>query len=335
MSYELFRNDVLSNLISAVPQDLIVPVLNIIDRASAEYDIKRKVVSLTVVNGGIPEPVKMYLAARSTENIKKKTLDVYLCSLRNFFNAIRKPIDQVTANDIRCYLYDYQQRTGVKDRTLEQLRIHINNFYEWCIREDLMQKNPCCKVRHIKYYATPREPFNPIEIETLRACCKDLREKAVVDLLFSTGLRVSELCALCLEDISFKTNEVKVRHGKGDKFRITYLNAEAVVSLQAYLASRSDSCPYVIVNHTGNEKHMIHKKSIENLIRNVCSRAGIDSRRAHPHVFRHTFATVMVRNGAPVQHVQQLLGHAKLETTMVYAQLSQDDIRRTHERCVI
>ena len=181
---------------------------------------------------------------------------------------------------------------------------------------------------------TPRDQ-TLIELETMRENCRDRREKCVVDLLYSTGLRVSELCDLKFEDIDLHEKSVKVMHGKGNKYRMTYMNAEAVVSLNLYLATRNDDCPYVIVNKHGQVKHGLRKRAIEVMIKNIGERANLDMKKAHPHIFRHTFATTLIQNGAPVQHVQKLLGHAKLETTMIYAKDNQDDIKRTHERCAV
>lgn len=334
MSYELFRTDVITNLSAIIPGEQMHDVMNAIDRVAINYDINKKSVSLIAVNG-VPEPLKMYIASKATENVKKNTLTNYFYALRKFFAYVAKPVDQITASDIRCYLFDYQQKNKVLDRTLNQLRTYINGFYDWCVREDILMKNPCSKVLRIKYYSTPREPLDSVELETIRMACKTKREKAVVDLLYTSGVRVSELSNIKFDDIDWKTREVKIRHGKGDKYRITYFNAEAEVSLRSYLNTRSDDCPYVIVNERGKEKHNIGKRSIEEIIKKVGKRTSVDMKKAKPHNFRHTFATTMIDNGAPVQVVQQLLGHSKLETTMIYVKKNTEEIRRAHERCVI
>ena len=334
MSYELFRSDVLENMEELLPPDYIQRAINAVDRAAIGYDFSMKPVSLIVMNG-VPEVLKTYIATRATEKLTKQTVRNYFYTLRTFFSFVSKPVDQIIANDIRCFLYDYQQQTKISDRTLDSKIGQINTFFDWCVKNDILQKNPCINVKRIKYYAPPRKALNTIELEVIRENCKDRRDKCIVDLLFSTGLRVSELCALKLNDINIHDKSVKVMHGKGDKYRMTYMNSEAVVSLNMYLATRNDNCEYVIVNNRGNKKHGLEKRSIETLIKNICTRAGIDPEKSIPHVFRHTFATVMINNGAPVQHVQRLLGHSKLETTMIYVEDNLDDIKRTHERCAI
>ena len=334
MSYEFFRTDVLSNLSGVLPEDLIPPAINAVDRTAVGYEFSPRNVSLIVVDG-IPEPLRIYIATRATEKLSKETLRNYFYTLRTFFLYVAKDLDRITANDIRCFLFDYQRRTGISDRTLDSKLGQINTFFDWCVKEDILVTNPCAKVLRIKYYAEPRNPLDPVELEMMRQSCTCRREKAIVDLLFSTGLRVSELCALKFEDIDLHERSVRVMHGKGNKYRMTYMNAEAVVSLRMYMAERIDNCPFVIVNKRGQEKHRLTKKAIEEEIKRICQRAEINSKKAHPHNLRHTFATVMIRNGAPVQHVQKLLGHTKLETTMIYAKDNQDDIKRTHERCAV
>lgn len=333
MSYELFRNDVLMNLNDAIPSEMVTPAINAVDRAAISYEVVSKPVSLMVVDGE-PQLMKLYLGSKATEGLSKDTLKNYYYTLHEFFLTVAKRVDAIDSNDIRCYLYDYQQRSDNSNRTLNQRRSHIDCFFDWCVRNNYLPSNPCATVNKIKYYATPRDPFTTVELEYLRLACRNVRESAIINLLYSTGLRVTELCHLKIEDIDLHDKSVKVLHGKGDKYRLTYLNAKAVVSLKQYFKSRTDDCPYVIVNARG-PKHGLTKKSIELIVRNICARAGLDPKKAHPHNLRHTFATVMIQNGAPVQHVQKLLGHAKLETTMIYAKDRADDIKRTHERCVI
>ena len=339
MSYELFRNEVLLNMAAEeIPVEHLVPAIHAVDEAAKDYDFNRKEIALTVVNG-VPQVLKMYIGARATENLSPDTLRTYFYDLRNFFTSTPKHIDEIDANDIRCYLWNYKKTRDISDRTLNQIRICIKSFYTWCLHEKVfpeMVSNPCEPVKSIKYYAKPRQPFTVEELETIRVFCMNERERAIVDLIVSSGIRVSELCALKKEDINMVTREVRVWHGKGDKFRQTYLSAEAMISLRRYYMTRNDNCPYVIVNFRGRDKHKIGKRGIESMLKKICERAGIENpERWIPHNLRHTFATVMIQNGAPVQHVQKLLGHAKLETTMIYAKDNQMDIKRTHERCAV
>ena len=335
MSYELFRTDVLTQLTDLLQPSAITQVLNVLDQASQQYEFKRKEVALTVYTA-VPEPVKMYLAAKATENLSKGTLRNYLYLLKDFFTTVAKPIEQITTNDVRLYLYNYKNRKNVQERTLEQKRIYLKCFFNWCIDnlDDKVTKNPVNKISTIRYHEKKREPATPAELERMRFACETLREKALIDVLYSTGCRVSELCQLRTDDICWDTRTVRILHGKNDKERVTYLNAEAMISLQAYLNSRKDISPYVFVpiKRVANEK--LGKRAVEVWIKKIAERAGI-TKNITPHTLRHTLATTLLRNGCPVEHIQRMLGHAKLSTTMIYAKIDDDDVRRNHERYAI
>lgn len=333
MSYELFRNDVLSQINSTIPKCYLDELMNIMDKASEQYTFDRKEVAITVYNN-VPEYVKMYIAAKATENLKKHTLENYYNLLKNFFITVCKPITEITANDIRLYLFSYKQKKGICDRTVEQLRIYLNGFFDWCLNEEVISKNPVSKVQTIHFHEKQREVVTASELERMRFACKTLREKAIIDVLYSTGCRVSEMCQLRIDDIDWETRSVHILHGKGDKERTTYLNAEAMISLQAYLNSRTDMSPYVFVGIARKTNGMLKKCTIEQEVKNVAKRAGI-TKHITPHNLRHTFATTLLRNGCPVEHVQKMLGHAKISTTMIYARINDEDVRRNHEKYAI
>ena len=332
-SYETFRTDLITELSGSIPDDVAKEVIFLVDKIANNYDFDRKVTALTVVDE-VPEAVRMYLAAKATENLTKGTLLNYFLALTLFFKTLRKPVSQIETNDVRLYLYNYKATRKVTDRTLDHIRIQLNSFFEWCKDEDLVTKNPVTKIQSIKYSKTERHKLSSLELEHLRFACRTLREKAVIDFLYSTGCRVSELCAMNLEDVDWNARSAKVLHGKGDKQRTVYLNAECIISLQAYLSTRSDDCPALIVNDRSTEKHRIQKKSIENMVKSISERSGLPF-RVKPHELRHTFATMAIRNGMPVEQVQRILGHSKLETTMIYAAVDDSDVKRNHQRCVI
>ena len=333
MSYETFRTDVLTGLADLVPQHLLDDVMNVIDIASQQYDFQRKEVALTVYRD-VPDTVKMYIASKAIQNLSKGTLQNYYNMLCNFFRAVHKPFDAITTNDIRTYLFAYKQTRKICDRTLEQIRIYLNSFFTWCVDEGMLVKNPVSRISAIKFQQNQRHVLSPLELEKMRFSCSSLREKAMLDTLYSSGLRVSELCALKICDVDLDNRTVHVLHGKGDKERTSYINAEAVISISAYLSSRTDDSPYMFVNLYG-EKHSIQKRTVEEEIFRIAQRAGLDADIITPHCLRHTFATTLIRNGCPVEHVQRMLGHAKLSTTMIYARIDDDDVRRNHERCAI
>ena len=333
MSYELFRTDLFTSLMDILPQEKLAEVMNAVDVAAQGYEFERKNTSLTVFLP-IPEPLKMYIASKATENLSKATLKNYYYLLVKFFSYVKKPFDSITTNDVRNFLLAYKASRQISDRTLEQIRVYIHCFYDWCVNEGLLFRNPVNLIHAIRYQAKERYVISPLELERMRFNCVTLREKAIIDVLYSSGLRVTELCRLKKEDIDLGARTIHVKQGKGNKDRTTYINAEAVISLTAYLNSRSDTCPYVIVNING-EKHMVNKRTIESEVRKVAERAGLSTEKISPHNFRHTFATTLIRNGCPIEHVQKMLGHSKLSTTMIYARIDDEDVRRNHERCAI
>lgn len=332
MSYELFRIEMITGLTPLLAEEKMKDVVNVIDNIALSYDFSKKEMSLSVV-GVVPEVVKMFVAAKATQRLAQDTLQNYYLNLKNFFSAVCKPVDRIDSNDIRAYLFNYQKIRGISDRTLDEIRIELNTFFEWCVNNINLASNPCKNVDPIRYYAKQREIYKPNELELARANCRTIREKAIIDLLYSSGIRVTELCNLKITDINLYTMELTVRCGKGKKDRITYINAEAAVSFKMYLNTRTDNCEYAIVNIRGKEKHRIGKKSIERVVKNVSSRAGIDPGKSKPHNLRHTFATTLLQNGCPIQHVQRMLGHSKISTTMIYTTICDNDVRQSYNKC--
>jgi len=333
MSYELLRIDILKNLSELLSPDDLNAALDAIDRCAAKYEISVKSTALAVIEE-IPEALKMYVAALSVENRSRATVYNYFCAMRNFFRTVRKSVETVTTNDIRLYLYRYKAEKRVKDSTIETLRIVINSFFEWCVGEDLIPKNPCRKISTIHYQDAERIPMTHLELEQIRFACKEPRERALVDFLFSTGCRISEAANVRLSNIDWRENTVLIEHGKGDKQRTTYLNAKAIVSLQAYLATRSDDCEYLFVDSRyKRHKHKLSRKALENEIENIVSRSGID-KHITPHYFRHTAATLALQAGMPIEQVQRFLGHANIKTTLRYAKVSDKEVKANHQKYI-
>ena len=334
MSYELFRNDFIEKLANNFTEEQMDSILYCMDQASVMYDFARKEVSLSVY-GGIPDVVKLYITARATENLKKGTLVNYYNLLKNFFLLVRKPYDEINSTDIRLFLQNYQLMKKHSDRTKNQNKVYLNAFFTWLYNENMINRNPVSSLKPIKYHEGKRYSLSVLEAEKMRYACKTLRERVIFDILYSSGVRVSELCDLLRSDVNIENRSVRIRHGKGDKERMTYINPVAALSLQSYLASRTDDSPYLIVNERGKEKSKITKRTIENEIKKISERAGLINKNIRPHNLRHTFASVMIKNGCPVEMVQQLLGHSKISTTMIYTHLDQEDVRRSYERYAV
>ena len=171
-----------------------------------------------------------------------------------------------------------------------------------------------------------------LELEKVRNACRSLREKALVDFLYSTAARVSELSNLDIRHVNLTDHTVRIEHGKGDKGRTTFLNAEAEISLRAYLDSRTDDCAALFVNKYG-EKRRMQKRSIEDEICRIVSRCDL-SVHVTPHIFRHTAASLALQRGMPIEQVQKFLGHARIQTTLRYAKILSADVKSSHAKYV-
>ena len=324
---ELFRTDLQTKLAAVLTPEQLREAMKAVDMTSDNYDISRKPVEL-ITTDSLPEVVKFYLASKAVENVSKGTLAQYRYKLVNFFGAVKKPFQDVTPNDVRLYLYGIKQTRNASDRYLDNIRITLHGFFDWCVRNDYLVKSPCEKVERIHYTERKREPLTPYELEEFRYCCEDIREKALVDFLFSTGCRVSECACVRLSDIDFNERSVLIRHGKGNKQRMVYFNAESELTLRKYLATRSDDTDALFVS-VRFPHHAIGSHAIENILTKVSKRAGM---HVFPHKLRHTFATSGLRGGMPLDKLQALMGHENPETTMIYAKQCQQNLQLEHRR---
>ena len=332
MDYEKLRNEILTNLTPLGLDDKLPAILSAIDQAAVHYEIKTACTDLSIPEDDVPQMVKMHIAALASQNRSKNTMATRLRILRTFFQAVRKPYNTVTSNDIRIYLWNYKSERGISASSEDQIRININAFYEWCVNEDYLERNPARKIGKIKFQVQERVPLTMLKLETLRSACRTPREKALIDFLYSTGCRVSECCDMLISDVNFDSQTVVIRHGKGDKRRISYLNAEAVISLRAYLQSRQDDCPYLFASER-KPVHGLKPVGIQRIIRQISARTSIKV-NVHPHLFRHTVATTALRSGMPVEQVQRFLGHSKVDTTLIYAKTDDSSVHENHRKYI-
>ena len=331
--YEQFRSSLSARLLDRqLPPKILNDVLQDLDAIAAGYDITRQTTDL-IVSGSDPQIVQLYCAALAVENKAKGTIADYYRILSAFLTTVRKPFQAITTNDIRVYMFSRQQQRNLKKSSLEHLRVVINAFFQWLVDEEYLARNPARRIQPIKVPRSSRQAIPALDLEYLRQACRTPREKALIDFLYASGCRVSECAALELSDINWATRAVTVRHGKGDKFRVTYFNAEAEVSLRAYLDARKGSSAALFCASRAPYGH-ISRESLETEVRHIRARADQLTVTVTPHVLRHTFATSAINNGAPVQHVQQLLGHASLDTTMIYTHNNQADVQTSHRKFV-
>ena len=333
MDYESFKVQ-LSAVLSTILQDVSI-VMDRIDAIAQGYEIRKKETAISVYQSDIPEALMLFLAAKGVEEKSKSTLKLYRSVLSGFFRSMHKPIGSISTNDVRVYLFHCRSNRHHAAVTVGNTRRILNGFFEWCVMEQIVQMNPVKRIAAIKPDPSPRHAMQRTELEYLRNACTSLRDKALVDFLFSTGARVSEVSNARITDINWEKKSVQIVHGKGNKSRTTYLNPEAEVSLRAYLDSRQDASPYIFARVRGKSDKPLSPKAIQEAIDRIVANAHREfSVHITPHIFRHTVATIALRNGMALEQVQHFLGHAKPETTLIYAEVSDDDVRHSHSRYV-
>lgn len=331
--YEHFKNDFLVQLQSQFDKNQIYVILNCLDIAAYNYDISKKQTEIVKYEDQVPELVKTYIVCKKIDGLSRQTLYNYHMHLKNFFLYVRKSPYDITANDIRIFLYKYQECHKITNRSLDKIRQVINGFFQWTQDEEYILKNPAKNINQIKYESKPRQALSQIELEYIRRSCNTLRESAMIEVLYSTGCRVSELSNLKISDVDFAEKKVHL-FGKGSKHRFSYLNAKAEVALKEYLKSRNDNCEYLFITERKPIKNL-NKEAIEKIIRNISKRTFGDQKKVTPHIFRHTTATTAMKNGMPIQSIQIMLGHNKIDTTMIYAHADESLVKYEHEKSVI
>lgn len=324
---ESFRNEVACKLIASLSPDAARQVLSLIDETIYKYDISRKQMSL-IPSDGVPDVVKYFIAGKSVENLSMKTLNIYRLRLIDFFRFVRKPFSDVRPNDIRMYIYYYKQHRNASNSYLDSIRRTLSSFFSWLVDNEYLIRNPCASIERIKFQPAERNPLTSYELEVLRWNCNTIREKALVDFLFSTGVRVSECQDVNISDINWEARSVVIHHGKGDKRRVVFFNAESELTLRKYLESRDDDNDALFVT-IRKPHHRMGVRSLQSEIARISSRCDL---HVFPHALRHTFATSGLRGGMSLDKLQALLGHSKPETTLIYAKLDISTVQMEHQR---
>lgn len=274
------------------------------------------------------EYLKMFLDAKKIEGCSERTIDYYSKTINHLISKVECSVRRITTEEMREYLADYQKINNCSNVTIDNIRRNISSFFSWLEEEDYILKSPMKRIHKIKTKTVVKSVISDEGIERLRDCCRESRDLAMIDLLYSTGMRVGELVNLNIEDIDLERRECVV-YGKGDKERRVYFDAKAKVHLKEYIESRKDEEAALFV--TLNAPHRRLKISgVEIRVRELGRSVALD--RIHPHKFRRTMATRAIDKGMPIEQVQKILGHSQIDTTMQYAMVNQANVKNSHQK---
>ena len=269
-----------------------------------------------------------FLSAKQVEGCSERSVSYYSSTLDNLIKMLEKPFNQMETEDLRVYLSDYQKRNDASKQTIDNIRRILSSFFTWLEDEDYILKSPVRRIHKIKTMKQVKETYSDEALERLRDNCKTIRDLALIDMLASTGMRVGELVKLNRVDVDFVNRECVVL-GKGSKERVVYFDARTKLHLQNYLNSRTDENEALFVSLL--EPHdRLEIAGVEIMLRKLGR--SLDINKVHPHKFRRTLATRAIDKGMPIEQVQKLLGHQKIDTTMEYAIVDQQNVKNSHKK---
>jgi len=321
-----FIRTVETTLINHFDPEQVSLISNVLAKTLAEYEITDRCTSIEPYDGGNERIVKQYAACLIVDGKSKNTVAQYVRTCRKLSETIGKPLTEMNAYDVRFFLAKEMER-GISDQSRENQRANLSAFFQWMVNEEIIPKNPIAQIKPIKCHQEVKKAFSDIEIDALRSACKSLKERALIEFLLSTGARVSEVAEMKVRDVNIETLSVHILHGKGDKERITYTTAVGMKHLLAYIHSRKETgdALFYSKNH-----EPIRTSGIRFILNNVAKRAGVSN--VHPHRFRRTFATNLSKRGMAVQEIQKLMGHANINTTLVYIATDDSMVQASYKK---
>lgn len=272
----------------------------------------------------------LFISSKKVEGCSDRTLNYYQTTIENMLKEISKDIKVIDTNDLRNYLTEYQNKNNCSKVTIDNVRRILSSFFSWLEDEDYIIKSPIRRIHKIKTTKVVRETYSDETIEKLRDGCEEIRDLAMIDFLSSTGVRVGELVKLNKEDINFDERSCVV-FGKGSKEREVYFDARTKLHLEKYLSIRKDDNPALFVSLL-SPYDRLEISGVEIRLKKIGK--DLDLQRVHPHKFRRTMATKAIDKGMPIEQVQRLLGHAKIDTTLQYAMVNQNNVKLSHHKYI-
>ena len=297
-------------------------------RALSECEITPKLAEEEQRNKENVELLGAFISSKKVEGCSDKTIHYYKSSIEKLIATVKKNVCDISTNDIRCYLAEQQEQRGLSKVTIDNLRRIYSSFFSWLEDEDFITKSPVRRIHKVRTDALVKEVLTDENIEVLRDSCQELRDIAMIDLLLSTGMRVGELVKINREDIDFQERQCIV-FGKGNKEREVYFNARTKIHLKKYLEQRTDTNPALFVSlHEPHTRLTI--SGVEVRLRQLGKKVNLN--KVHPHKFRRTLATMAIDKGMPIEQVQKMLGHVKIDTTLHYAMVNQTNVKIAHRK---
>lgn len=274
--------------------------------------------------------VELFLSAKRIEGCSDKSLKYYKSTIEKMLANLNKDVKHIVTDDIRVYLTTYQEKNKSSKVTIDNIRRILSSFFSWLEDENYILKSPIRRIHKIKTGTIIKETYSDEELELMRDNCKELRDLAIIDMLASTGMRIGEMVLLNKNDIDFKERECVV-FGKGGKERVVYFDARTKIHLQNYISSRTDDNPALFVS-LDSPYTRITIGGVEARLRKFGKQLGL--KKVHPHKFRRTLATMAIDKGMPIEQLQQLLGHKKIDTTLQYAMVKQSNVKIAHHKYI-
>ena len=329
---KIFIEEVTNKTIDFLDNEQVIKLKEILDVLCTNYEIikiEESIENSKIIKGN-EEILNQFLSAKEIEGCSNRTLKYYKDTINKIIININKPIDEITTVILRNYLSQYKEKSSVSTVSIDNVRRVMSSFFTWLENEDYITKSPVRRIHKVKIAKKVKETFTDENLENLRNNCKNIRDLAILEVLISTGMRVGELVKLNRSDINFNERSCIVL-GKGNAEREVYFNAKSKIYIEKYLESRNDDNEALFVSLI-KPYNRLGISGIEIIIKQIGKNANIN--KVHPHKFRRTMATMAIDKGMPIEQVQKLLGHIKIDTTMHYAMVNQNNVKASHRKFI-
>lgn len=324
----VFAMDILNRMEPVLNQSQYLQLTSVLLDALNDVEITNKKKDLNDLDNF--KLLGMFLSAKEIEGRSDSTIRFYRITINRLLDSMDKRVDQISTEDLRQYLTNYQRENNSSKTTIDNIRRIFSSFFAWLEDEDYILKNPVKRIHRVKKGKVVKEILSDENLEVLRDNCESIRDLAIVELLISTGIRVGELVNLNISDINFHERECVV-FGKGESERVVYFDARTKIHLLEYLNQRTDDDPALFVSFRKPYRRL-GINGVESRLKNIGFKSNIDN--VHPHKFRRTLATNAIDKGMPIEQVQKLLGHTKIDTTMHYAMVNQNNVKIAHKKFI-